>query len=192
MANSLIGTEPGQLPRNSDLGALAYMRPKDLKFGTYLLAYVSPTAVAAIDLLNIFTSDYDNYTIICDGLDIAVSQGELRLRFANGGIIDIGSNYVQPPATSQTYTGLGTVEPTSGKGISLRIDISNVNDSTRLKSIIANGITQNTIPTTNYGVVNVQQTYIGGSVSGLRLYFGGGQSFVATGSIRVYGFKNSW
>jgi hypothetical protein len=33
MSNSIFGTGPNQVPRNSDLGPLAYLRPEDLELG---------------------------------------------------------------------------------------------------------------------------------------------------------------
>jgi len=45
------------------------------------------------------------------------------------------------------------------------------------------------VPT--YGTRISTDAYIGGAVSGFRLYWNGGANFAAQGKVRVYGYQNS-
>lgn len=167
--------------------------------GLVLLATITPTAAATVDFLSTFTSAYDNYRIIISGVKPS-SNDSLKLRLANAGVTDSGSNYIEgdlangvgttvtTTATSGTLTGAVLA---AGQGGNVVIDIVNVNDITGIKSISAYGTAQ-TDATPGYFSSGKSNAYIAAnSVSGGRLFWNAGAVFAAQGKVRIYGYQNS-
>lgn len=157
------------------------------------LAVITPTAVAAIDLPSVFSAAYDYYAVEVEGIAPATLGQSLMIRLANGGAVDTGSNYVTAPvgssssttATSITTQGVGP----AGGSISGSLQVRNCNDAANLKAVRFSGVSA-PAGAGAYGSFDTQYAYIGGAVSGLRLYWSGGSNFAAQGKIRVYGFRN--
>jgi hypothetical protein len=152
------------------------------------------TNVANLDFLTIFSSSYDNYRIVIDGMTVSGANDRLNLRFANAGVVDSGANYIAPVQTANNSFDIENVDPTAGTGASLIIEVLNANDTARLKAMIATGVFQHTTsgspPPLSF--VNKGWAYTAAAaISGFRLYFGSGHSFGATGKVSVYGLANS-
>jgi hypothetical protein len=149
------------------------------------------TAVTNIDFLSLFSDTYDNYRV--DLLGILPSASDtLYLRFATGGVVDTNSvytaNFVSTStiASSSSNTTLcnGSSVPTTGIGTTLTLDIRNARSTTRSKSYGARGQSNGTVVTGEAIYANTT------AISGLRLYWGAGNTFAA-GKVLVYGVKNS-
>ena len=161
--------------------------------GLKLVATLTPTAAANLDFLSTFSSTYDNYLIIGDGITVA-SDDFIRMRLANAGAADSGSNYystVQAAgtafSTSATNQQITSTITSAGTGAGFEIRLLNVNDASKMKVMHVLGASQSaaTPAFINYysdGVYNPANT-----VSGFRLYLNGGSNFGATGKVYVYG-----
>lgn len=170
--------------------------------GLTLLATVNPTAAANIDFLSTFTSAYDSYLIIGDGITVGASDS-LSVRLAVAGAADTGSNYVSlvgGPAinTSTTATSfkatdvsLNTIK-TGGNGINFQITVVNANDTGRFKSISTNTVWNDIAASTSYIYdIRCGAYFAANAVTGIRLFLNAGSNFAATGSVRVYGYANT-
>lgn len=195
MAN-LIGSNANQVPTNGMLGTLAF---QDAVFGSVLLATVTPTVAANIDFLSTFTSSFDNYLIVGNGITFGADEG-LSLRLAASGAVDSGSNYVDitggsAAASSSTSTSLpvsssATIR-TAGKGCNFEIEVYGANATTQFKGLRSN-IIWNDTSGTSYIYSQKMMAYIAANaVTGFRLFSTLGGNFAATGKIRVYGRVNS-
>jgi len=165
--------------------------------GLVLLATLTPTASANIDFLTTFSSTYDNYLIIGDGITVAADDF-LRMRLANAGTADSGSNYYAqiqalstPTTTANTSHQVTSTITSAGVGAGFEIRIINANDASKVKVIHSIGTSQSaaTPAFINYyldGVYNPAN-----SVSGFRLYLNGGSNFGATGKVYVYGYSKT-
>lgn len=161
-----------------------------------LLATLTPTAAANVDFLTTFTSAYDNYLILGEGLLPSADDG-LRFRLANGGSADAGSNYAQSSLDGTTYTATVTnVVVTStvlaaGKGANFHLEIKNVNDATNLKSSL--GFSEHQFSATpGWQNTRYESVYFAANaVSGIRFFWTSASNFAATGKIRVYGYSNT-
>jgi len=137
---NLIGRSPNQVPVNGMLGTAAFVDLGQLsqytQAGTGLIPIVSltPTAVVNLDFLTLFTSQYDNYLIIGEGVKFAADDG-VSLRVAVAGAVDTGSNYhnmspaggTSTAATSLAVTSAATVR-TAGTGSTFYVNIRNTNE----------------------------------------------------------------
>lgn len=164
-----------------------------------LLATLTPTAAANLDLLNVFSATYDNYLMIGQGVTFGATDG-LSLRLAVAGSADTGSNYVNlvggdslnssATATSLTVSSNTTIN-SGGKGCNFEIEVLNANDTTRFKGLRTK-IVWNDSAGTSYIYATKLMAYIAANtVTGVRLFGTGGNSFAATGKIRVYGYTNT-
>ena len=160
-----------------------------------LLATLKPTQAANVDALNVFNANYDSYWIVGTGI-AASADDSLQLRVANAGVVDSSSlNYYETNLGAEQYApshhiDVGAVTRNTGKGISFSIHLHNVNDATRLKFLDVRAASQNTVPTPGFFMWGRGACYLGGVVSGIRLYWVFGSNFAATGSLRIYGYKN--
>jgi len=195
MPNSIFGTKPNQVPRNADLGPLAYQRVEDLQLGLKLLASVTPTVAATVDFLTLFSSSYDNYLITIDGIRPSALD-LISVRMANAGSVDAGSNYItfaiDGASSSNTFdTKFGPTLQTDPAfaSISGELKVMNVNEAAPVKYLSIHGVTATSTPT--YLTVAKGGIYKGGVVTGFRLYWQNGANFTAVGKIRVYGYSNS-
>jgi hypothetical protein len=167
--------------------------------GLVFLAAVTPTAAANVDFLSTFSANYDNYLIL--GQDIKFSASDtLRMRFAVAGTADSGSNYVNnangPGINASTLTtsfAASNTVYTTGRGCTFNILVSNVNDtSIDLKSIDVSAISNDSATVSSIIYLKQMNGYFAANaVSGFRLFANGGSNFAASGSVRVYGYKNS-
>lgn len=143
-----------------------------------LLATLTPTAAANVDFLTTFSSSYDNYRIMVEGV-VPSSADTLSFRFANAGVVDTTSVY--SGASSGQVSG-STVTAT---GHSCAAVITNVNDAVNAKLLASqygNGI--------GAGILQTYYTKTA-TVSGIRFYWTSGSNFTATGKIRIYGYANT-
>ena len=179
------------------VNSISILGSGDIPIGLTLLATITPTASANIDLLSVFTSSYDNYRIIGTGLSVAADD-TFRFRFAVAGTADTGSNYytadsyITTAITASTTSGIVAATTTSaGIGANFSMNIYNANDATRLKTVFSEHNSQSAA-TPAYIIRGAATVYTAANaVSGIRLFLNGGSNFGATGKIRVYGFQNS-
>jgi hypothetical protein len=163
--------------------------------GLTLLATLTPTAAANVDFLTTFTSTYDNYLIIGDGLKPA-SDDALRLRYAVAGTTDTGSSYFSgATGASATATTAITVTAASitsaGLGCGFTFEVQNANDATNAKTGSLLSMGQNAA-TPTFNALGQSNAYnAANTISGFRLYWSGGANFSATGKVRVYGYSNT-
>ena len=179
------------------VNSISILGSGDIPIGLTLLATITPTASANIDLLSVFTSSYDNYRIIGTGLSVAADD-TFRFRFAVAGAADSGSNYytadnyLVTALTASSTSGIVAATTTSaGIGANFSMNIYNANDATRLKTAFSEHNSQSAA-TPAYIIRGAATVYTAANaVSGIRLFLNGGSNFGATGKIRVYGFQNS-
>jgi hypothetical protein len=160
-----------------------------------LLATVTPTVAANVDALSTFSSTYDNYLILIDGVKPAADD-TLTLRLATGGSVDSGSNYygsnVETASAVTVATSaitLASSATTAGKGICSAFHILNVNDATNLK-VVGGKTAYQSAATPGFTLWGVNAVYTAANtVSGLRLYWGSGNNFSAVGKVRIYGYN---
>ena len=165
--------------------------------GMTLVATLTPTAAANLDFLTTFSSTYDDYLIIGDGITVAADDFP-RIRVAVAGTADSGSNYYEGlsfagTAVTATSTSL-QVTPTvtsAGKGAGFEILVANANAATGLKMIEVKGISQSAATpafTSRHTISGYTAT---NAITGFRLFLNGGSNFGATGKIYVYGYSKS-
>jgi hypothetical protein len=162
-----------------------------------LLATLTPTAAANVDALSTFTSSYDNYLILLDGIKPG-TDGVLSFRFAVAGAADTGSNYYYQNgsggvATTSANTSVSTAYTTTaaGQGVSLVIEVLNVNTAATGKVANVAGMLQSAA-TPGYTAVDLSAYFKTASVvSGIRFFWTAGNNFAAAGSIRIYGYSNT-
>jgi len=161
-----------------------------------MLALASATIaspVATIDFLNIFTADYDKYTIEIQGLRTTSGGAALRMSLAvAGSVATVG--YGGPVAsngnlsTFDSFFALGQVSSGSNQTVTLTLELRNANSST-YKSLGARGVGLSSDFTTPVAFI-AEGAFTGTSaVSGFRLVVTAGT--FAAGTIRVFGHRNS-
>lgn len=171
-----------------------------------LLATLTPTTAANVDALTAFTSSYDNYVIIIDGINAASGTADQPyMRFANGGTVDTTGVYrsayygASDQNTNATFLDLcctvGQVNVTNGRGYSAVINIWNANatNSTYKSGSVQAVWNDGSATGTNYfqpctGYLAYRNT---SAISGVRFYWVSGANFAAQGKIRIYGYSNS-
>ena len=168
----------------------------DLTLGASIYSYIStltPTAAANVEALNVFTSTYNSYVLVVEGVKPGTDDSIL-FRLATAGAVDTGSNYRTNAASGSGALGSSMNLPSSqvqaaGKGWTAIIHILNANDATNIKAVNVMGGHQDTA---NYTVHAAGGVYAAANtVSGFRFYLNGGGNFAAQGSIKIYGIKNS-
>ena len=199
---NLIGRSPNQVPVNGMLGTAAFVDLGQLsqytQAGTGLVPIVSltPTAVVNLDFLTLFTSQYDNYLIIGEGIKFAADDG-VSLRVAVAGAVDTGSNYhnmspaggTSTAATSLGVTSAATVR-TAGTGTTFYVNIRNTNDSTVAKMIESQAVWNSTVAGPVFSSSPALSAHATAVLTGFRLYSVLGNNFSAQGKIRVFGYNN--
>jgi hypothetical protein len=164
--------------------------------GLTLVASLTPTAAANLDFLTAFSSAYDNYLIIGQGVTPATTDG-FSVRVAVAGAADTASNYYRlSGVTNTTAAAVAKVDLTGGilaggTGLDFSIHVKNVNSTTKLKSLVFEGVGhQDATPT--YAETYVSGAYPAASVvTGLRLFWSAGNNFAAVGTIYVYGYSKT-
>lgn len=163
------------------------------KNGLVLLATLTPTAAANLDFLSTFSSTYDNYLIIGNGI-VGAANDSLYFRFANAGTSDTGSNYRRTSssgnmAAAVTALPVASVE-SGGLGCSFAMAVRNANSTSKLKGVEVNAGSQSGA-STYAAELNFCAYTAANAISGIRFYWNGGSNFTATGSVRVYGIANT-
>lgn len=163
-----------------------------------LLATLTPTAAANVDALNTFSSTYDNYLILGQGL-LPAANDSLLVRFAAAGTTDAGaSNYYStsvetgtPITSAGSSIGVGGAVLAAGLGLSFVLHVSNANDATNAKALSGKVVHQ-TNATPGWLFIGAHGAYIAtNAASGVRFLWSGGSNFSATGKIRIYGYNNT-
>jgi hypothetical protein len=142
-----------------------------------LLATLTPTAAANVESLNVFTSTYDAYKIVFEGL-LPATAAAIRMRFANGGVVDV-------------FFGANNNTDSAGTGTTGTFEIANTNVGT---GAIKGGYWSSystRVAATTWDGIDQAIGYNGGAVSGFRLFWNTGANFQATGKIYVYGYANT-
>lgn len=160
-----------------------------------LLATLTPTAAANVDFLSTFSSTYDNYLIVGEGI-LPSSPDSISFRFANAGTVDSGSNYYQITSSggnSNTAVTNGYVRGSSvytSGGCDFTMTVQNVNSTTLNKSAQANSVAQSnaTFRSQSCDATGYSNT---SAISGMRLFWAGAANFAASGKIRIYGYANT-
>lgn len=163
--------------------------------GAILLATVTPTAAANLDALNVFTSQFDNYLILLEGI-LPSAADALRMRAAVAGVAVGTAIYGSAPSSGTTFTFANT-EMTlnngnisnTGSGNSGQIQIANVNST-----IVGKMANLNLVGTAAANAINdLRNGYINTTsvLTGVRFFWAGGSNFQAAGVIRIYGYYNS-
>jgi hypothetical protein len=168
-----------------------------------LLATLTPTAATTVESLNVFTSAYDNYLILLQGIQTASATGTctLDMRFAVAGAVDSNTRYRSgsgATAGGQTFAtsyltvnlGLGTLDAT-GPGLNASIALQNTNATnssykTAFCSIFCNPATVNNTVDFASGYMAYNGT---SALSGVSFFLRNGANFVAQGKIRIYGYS---
>lgn len=199
---SLIGRSPNQVPVNGMLGTAAFVDIQQIpqyiqsSIGLIPLISITPTAVVNLDFLSLFTTQYDNYLIIGEGIKFAADDG-VSLRVAVANAADTGSNYHNMSNTSGSTSTATTsflvttaVIRSAGTGGSFCIDIRNVN-STQAKMIESQAVINSTVAGPVYMYISGAGAHTGSVLTGFRLYSSLGSNFAVQGKIRVFGYTNT-
>jgi hypothetical protein len=184
----------GQVLRATSSTAATWQAPPQ---GLTLLATLTPTAAANLDFLTAFSSTYDNYLILGQGINFAADQ-RVAIRLAVAGAVDTASNYVDVSNeginSSITSTSLNlhaTNMASTGKGSNFSIELFNVNSGSQMKSLKSDISYNDSTNTSSIRKIKFC-TYFGTSVvTGFRLFGDGASNFAATGKVRVYGYANT-
>lgn len=144
------------------------------------------TAVANIDFLNIFSADYDKYTIEISGVLGNSGGGLLSCQLAYGGAVVATGTYLTP-ASSDTNPGPASSASlfslSSSQSVSFTVDIRGVNSGT-LKGIGVRGVYRSGSDTW-ISVAKEGGHIQSGAASGFRL-----SGAIAAGTVRVFGHRN--
>jgi hypothetical protein len=157
--------------------------------GLKLIATLTPTAAANVDALTVFTSTYDDYEIIADGI-LPFSNDALYIRFAVAGAVDSALNYIEVPSMGTSSTDVNRLQLTighssTGKGANLELMVQNCNSTTSIKSVRILSLTEGA--STFYSIARHGTHKPNNAISGIRFFWGSGSNFAAQGSIRIYG-----
>lgn len=165
-----------------------------------LLAVLTPTAAAAVNALNVFSSTYDSYMVTGEGVCPASNATLVMQMAVAGALVASGSPYSggSPFASISTahnnansiplVAGANTVRA-AGTGINFTLHFRNMNSASNLKSVSYNCDFDDSSP----GFTNQMggAEFIGGVVTGFGLSFAGAINFKAQGTIRIYGIQKA-
>lgn len=171
--------------------------------GLYLLATLTTTPATVVDLLNVFSSTYDDYVVQIDGISVPTagesSDWRVQLQVAQGGVVDAANNYSAALVNTSGSTGAGSsllaaVGLVVGSRAWVSINFSGVNrtDFHGIRSesyVSAAGASSNASALSGAHSGNA-------ALSGFRLTMvnvggGGSPAFGAGATIRVYGVKKA-
>ena len=169
-----------------------------------LLSTTTPTAVRDIDVS--IPSGYDNYLIIGRGIDVGTASNEIDLYFTSDNFSTTDSAvrseraYHRLDAGSQTssgavYSGYANVATNQGVDATDSTDFEfmlfNATTSSRSVGYSFNGhsIYGHAGDTHHYRYTWGGRSQTTSVIDGFRLRTNSGTTFVATGSIKIYGFK---
>jgi len=154
--------------------------------GVLMLASATvTTAVANIDFLNVFTADYDKYTIELQGFS---GNENIAIQLAAGGAVNAATTYPYALSGNAINSGGTRFVINSGVGGSgvYTLEVRNVNSTSRVCAISSRGIYGDSTQGYNFSFECYCQTI--GIKSGFRIL--GNPSF-ASGTVRVFGHRNS-
>lgn len=169
---------------------------------TLLAPPMTPAAAANLDALSIFSSLYDSYVIVGNGIKPAVSDN-LAIRVGVAGAADTGNNYIEinasvpGSATAATASwqlatnGANGLVLASGKGINFEVHMQNVFDTADLKSMRTITTWQLNATPTYSQVIKGGIHIAANALTGIRLFWLAGNNFAAVGEIRIYGIINN-
>lgn len=153
------------------------------------LAVLTPAGAANADALNVFSSGYDNYLILVEGILPNVTD-TLVMRFAVGGIVDSTNGNYYGTLTNGFALASGVGILAGGNGASGPVHALNINSTSTMKTIHTSFISQRDA-TPTYDIVNNAQAFLrAAAVSGVRFSWSSGNNFSA-GTIRIYGYNNT-
>lgn len=151
----------------------------------------TPTVAANLDFLTIFSSTYDNYLIVGQGIKPS-SNDSLLMRFAVAGSVDTGSSYFTSGGTSASAAAFCSAMSTTtsaGVGGGFSIQVQNANDATNIKTGSVSATSQDAATPTAISLTRGIAYNAANAISGFRLYWSGGANFAATGKVYVYGYS---
>jgi len=162
--------------------------------GVLALASATITSpVATIDFLNIFSADYDKYTIEVQGLRTTSGGAALRMSLAVAGSVAT-TGYAGPAGYGGNLNTFGSLfeiaqlSSGSNQAVTMTLEVRNANSST-YKSLGVRGLALSSDYTTLFALL-AEGLFTGTSaVSGFRLIVAAGT--FAAGTIRVFGHRNS-
>lgn len=161
-----------------------------------LLAYLTPTVAANVDFLSTFTSNYDNYLIVGQGLKPSVDD-ILQLKVAKVGAVDAGSGIFTGAidgGSVNTPTNNHAISAnvyTAGEGLTFFSMILNCNDASRVKLIKSEAV-HSLAATPTWNIRAKSSAYVSANtLTGFRLTWSAASNFQAVGRVRVYGYNNS-
>ena len=154
-----------------------------------LLATLIPTTAASINFLNTFTSEYDSYFVVGEGIQITSSapvDSDLWLRLAVGGsAVATSVYYPEGSGVSDTKHRLGNSGPGVPNGITFTLAIHNTNGvGDKLTTISSSGGTSSSIG-------NSARFTNSGVLTGFQLTWAAGYNFHPVGAVRVYGYRKA-
>lgn len=160
----------------------------------HLLATLTPTVAANVDALTTFTSSYDNYVIVGEGL-LPSADDYIRIRFAVAGTTDTGSKYYDNTnwAVAATSILVFSSASSTGTGAGFVAHVTNANDATRVKTVHIDAVSDGgASPNPSFTASNRQGAYVAtNAISGVRFFWNGGANFQAVGKIRIFGYDNT-
>lgn len=163
--------------------------------GLTLLATLTPTAAATVSFVSTFSATYDNYLIIGDGIKPDVNDA-LAFRLGKAGLVDSGSVYYTGATDGTAFTSAATAFIGSSnnviaaqRGACFHINVLNANDATNLKVVTSTFVFEDAAGSFKYR--SRPGVYLSANaVTGISFHWAGAQNFAATGTIKVYGYKN--
>lgn len=164
--------------------------------GRVLLATVVPTnGAAAVNFLTTFSSLYDAYEIDLEEM-MPNANDNLYLQFAVAGTaVTSGYGTVANGTTaslSDTFISvLGANITSTGRGLNALITVQNVNSITGLRSALIEAVGDVGVSGITGATRQAVYSTTGSVVSGFRLFWNLGSTFVARGAIRVYGIRKN-
>jgi hypothetical protein len=170
--------------------------------GLVLISSTDATAATTLASLSAFSSTYDNYMIILQGISPASGNPKLQLRLAVAGSADSGNNYTQASGTNSIGGGSQSaatsiqivatdMSNTASQSVNLILHIYDVNTTARTKAIQSWASYYGNVDAAYQAVGAVGRYTPASIVSGIQFFFNGSQNFRAQGSMKIYGYKNS-
>lgn len=167
--------------------------------GLVLISSTNATSATTLQNLNAFSSTYDNYLIVGDGLSPATA-GILGMRVAvAGSVVTAGNPYQWNITNGATFNGdvswpiyYTTMASSSSNGCSFQMFLLDVNNTTRYKTMNLGAVAFRSSTSTWQGN-SIYGVFLDSTsaLTGVQLYFQNGSNFLAQGNMKIYGFKNS-
>lgn len=199
MAGSNAGTT-GQVLTSQGAGAAPIWA--SASSGMTLVSTTNLTSTTTVDIN--FSASFTNYFLVITNLQPTTQGPSLNMRVLVGGVVQsasgdyarqISSSVInETPYSSSDYINISastsnTATIGANKGVNAFARIYNVNTS-GVKTVLSEALQFDS--SGNASSIAGGSIYNGtSSLSGFRLYWSGGQTFAAQGSVRLYGLSNS-